>query len=402
MNHNIKTQVGIIGAGPSGLLLSQILHLQGIKSVIVECKSQEHVLSRIRAGVLEWGSVEILRAAGVGERMGKEGIPHDGFYIKTPTGKYHIDLKGLTGHSVMVYGQTEITKDLVAAREAENGILFYCAQNVTPLDLEQKMPKIIFQKDHQNFEIECDYIIGCDGYHGISRRSIPKSEYESYEKIYPFGWLGVLSKTPPVSEELVYGSCERGFSLCSMRSFELSRYYIQCDIDDSTNNWSDNSFWEELKIRIGSKLADNLVTGSSIEKSIAPLRSFVSSTMRYKKLFLAGDSAHIVPPTGAKGLNLAISDVALLSKALTTYYRCEDENSLLSYSNRALNRVWKAERFSWWMTNLLHNFPNRAIFDKKMLEAERDYFLRSVAGRTTIAENYVGLPLDTELKGILF
>ncbi len=389
-----KIRVGIIGAGPSGLLLSQLLHLNGIETLVFERQSKDYVLSRIRAGVLEWSSVETLRQAEVGERMDKEGLPHDGFFLSYAGEKHHIDLKGLTGKSVMVYGQTEVTKDLVTAREKMGGKILYECKDVTPYDVTTNSPKIKYTYEGSVQEVECDLIIGCDGFHGVSRKTIPASNMVSYEKEYPFGWLGILSHTPPVSEELIYAKSERGFALCSLRSETLSRYYVQCPLSDDIADWSDERFWDELKLRIGSEVADKLVTGPSIEKSIAPLRSYVCETMQYGKMFIAGDAAHIVPPTGAKGLNLAFSDIKILSNAIVDYYKNSNEQSLLNYTDKALSRIWKAERFSWWMSSLLHSFPELSDFDVKIREAEFNYMVSSEAGRKTIAENYVGLPLE--------
>ncbi len=389
-----KVNVGIIGAGPSGLLLSQLLHLSGIETIVFERQSKDYVLSRIRAGVLEWSSVEALRKAQVGERMDKEGLPHDGFFLSYGDEKHHIDLKGLTGKSVMVYGQTEVTKDLVAAREKMGGEVLYECKDVTPYDVLTSSPKIKYTHEGVTQDIECDLIIGCDGFHGVSRKTIPAANIVSYEKEYPFGWLGILSHTPPVSDELIYAKSERGFALCSLRSETLSRYYVQCPLSDDIADWSDERFWDELKLRIGTEVADKLVTGPSIEKSIAPLRSYVCETMQYGKLFIAGDAAHIVPPTGAKGLNLAFSDITILSGAIIDYYKGGSEEGLLGYTGKALSRIWKAERFSWWMSSLLHSFPDLPEFDVKIREAEFNYMVNSEAGRKTIAENYVGLPLE--------
>ncbi len=389
-----KVKVGIIGAGPSGLLLAQMLHLKGIDSVVLERQSKDYVLSRIRAGVLEWSSVEALRDAQVSDRMDKEGLPHDGFYLSHAGEKHHINLKALTGKSVMVYGQTEVTKDLVDARKKMGGETIYECEDVTPYNVTASTPKIKYTKDGVSHEIECDLIVGCDGFHGISRKTIPAANLVTYEKEYPFGWLGILSRTPPVSDELIYAKSDRGFALCSLRSENLSRYYVQCPLSDNIEDWSDDRFWDELKQRIGPETSADLVTGPSIEKSIAPLRSFVCETMQYGKMFLAGDAAHIVPPTGAKGLNLAFSDITILSRAIVGYYETNDEALLLDYTRKALSRIWKAERFSWWMSTLLHHFPELPDFDAKVLEAEFDYMVNSEAGRKTIAENYVGLPID--------
>lgn len=388
------TQVCIIGSGPSGLLLSQILHNEGIDSIILDRQSQEGILSRIRAGVLEWGSVEALNDAGVGERMMAEGIPHSGFDIVFDGEALRVDLEGLTGKQVMIYGQTEITKDLIESRLAQGCEIVFSAEKVQPHNVTDKKPTVTYEKDGQTFEIECDYIAGCDGYHGVSRKTIPANVLKTYERIYPFGWLGVMVEKPPVSHELIYASHERGFALCSMRSETRSRYYVQCSLNDNVVDWSDDRFWEELSVRIGPEAAANLQTGDSFEKSIAPLRSFVAEPMRYGNLFLAGDAAHIVPPTGAKGLNLAVSDVRLLSRALIEHYKKNNETYMENYSKTCLKRVWKAERFSWSMSTMLHQFDNFSGFDKKMQRAEFDNIVDSEAAQRNIAENYVGFGLD--------
>lgn len=391
----MKTQVAIIGAGPSGLLLSQLLHRQGIDTVVLERQTREYVLGRIRAGVLEQGMVDMMREAGVAERMDQEGLIHDGFDIVFDGERHRIDLKGLTGgDTVMVYGQTEVTRDLFDARDAMGGSIITEADQVTPHDVDSDAPYVTYVKDGQEQRIDCDYIAGCDGFHGVSRKTIPADVLREYERVYPFGWLGLLSDTPPVSDELVYVNSERGFALCSMRSPTRSRYYIQCTLAEKVEEWSDERFWEELKRRLPQDLADKLVTGPSIEKSIAPLRSFVSEPMRYGKLFLAGDAAHIVPPTGAKGLNLAASDIYFLSRGLIDFYKNGDQGGLDSYSEKALRRIWKAERFSWSMTMLLHRFPDDTPFDQRVQRAELQYLFDSKAAQTAIAENYVGLPFE--------
>lgn len=389
----IKTKVGIIGGGPSGLLLSQLLDLKGIDSVVLERKSREYVLSRIRAGVLEQGFTDLMREAGVGERMDREGEIHDGVVISDNGVEHRIDLKGLTGgDTVMVYGQTEVTRDLYDAREARGGKVIHDADNVQPRDLTTDAPYLTYEKDGETHRVDCDFIVGADGFHGVSRKSIPADQIREYEKVYPFGWLGILSETKPVNDELIYARSDRGFALCSLRSQVLSRYYVQVPLDDKVEDWSDERFWDELKARLPADVAARLETGPSIEKSIAPLRSFVCEPMRYGNLFLAGDAAHIVPPTGAKGLNSAASDIYYLYHAMIAYYGEGDASGLDSYSETALRRVWKAQRFSWWMTSMLHQFPDHPEFEQKMQETELDYFLGSEAARITLAENYVGLP----------
>ena len=389
----IKTKVGIIGGGPSGLLLSQLLDLKGIDSVVLERKSREYVLSRIRAGVLEQGFTDLMREAGVGERMDREGEIHDGVVISDNGVEHRIDLKGLTGgDTVMVYGQTEVTRDLYDAREARGGKVIHDADNVQPHDLTTDAPYLTYEKDGETHRVDCDFIVGADGFHGVSRKSIPADQIREYEKVYPFGWLGILSETKPVNDELIYARSDRGFALCSLRSQVLSRYYVQVPLDDKVEDWSDERFWDELKARLPEDVAARLETGPSIEKSIAPLRSFVCEPMRYGNLFLAGDAAHIVPPTGAKGLNSAASDIYYLYHAMIAYYGEGDASGLDSYSETALRRVWKAQRFSWWMTSMLHQVPDHPEFEQKMQETELDYFLGSEAARITLAENYVGLP----------
>jgi len=392
----MKTQVAIIGAGPSGLLLGQLLHRQGIDNVIVERRSGEYVLSRIRAGVLEQGMVDLLREAGVDRRMKEEGLPHDGFELAFDNRRVRIPLDELTGGSkVMVYGQTEVTRDLMQAREAAGAMTLYEAENVQPHDLKSDHPYLTFEHNGETVRLDCDYIAGCDGYHGVSRQSIPQDCIKEFEKVYPFGWLGVLSDTPPVSDELIYARHERGFSLCSMRSATRSRYYLQVPSDEKVENWTDERFWEELKRRLPDDVAEKLITGPSIEKSIAPLRSYVVEPMQYGRLFLVGDAAHIVPPTGAKGLNLAASDVNTLYRLMVKVYQEGRTDLIERYSQTCLKRIWKAERFSWWMTSMLHNFSDGEDFNSRMQLAELDYVTSSEAGLTTIAENYVGLPYET-------
>lgn len=391
----MKTQVAIIGAGPAGLLLGQLLHKAGIDNIIIERQTPEYVLGRIRAGVLEQGMVDLLREAGVSERMDAEGLVHDGFELALDGRLEHIDLKALTGgKTVMVYGQTEVTRDLMAAREACGAKSIYQASNVQPHGMKSDSPYITFEKDGETYRLECDYIAGCDGFHGVSRKSIPSEVLTEFERVYPFGWLGLLADTPPVHDELIYARHERGFALCSMRSSTRTRYYVQVPTTEKVEDWSDERFWEELRSRLPAEQAAKLVTGPSLEKSIAPLRSFVVEPMQYGKLFLLGDAAHIVPPTGAKGLNLAASDVNTLYRILVKVYQEGRTELLEKYSEICLRRIWKAERFSWWMTSMLHDFPENDAFTKRMLQTELEYFVGSEAGRKTIAENYVGLPYE--------
>ncbi|RMU66175.1 4-hydroxybenzoate 3-monooxygenase [Pseudomonas syringae pv. syringae] len=391
----MKTKVAIIGSGPSGLLLGQLLQRAGIDNVIVERKDPDYILSRIRAGVLEQGMTDLLREAGVSERMDAEGMIHDGFELAFAGRCERIDLKSLAnGRTVMVYGQTEVTRDLMAARAATGAMTIYNAADVKAHDLKSDSPYLTFVKDGETVRLDCDYIAGCDGFHGVSRQSIPADALKVFERVYPFGWLGVLADTPPVNEELVYANHPRGFALCSMRSAIRTRYYVQVSADEKVEDWSDERFWEELKSRLPEHLAERLVTGPSIEKSIAPLRSFVVEPMQYGRLFLLGDAAHIVPPTGAKGLNLAASDVSTLYRILLKVYQEGRTDLLEKYSQICLRRVWKAERFSWWMTSVLHNFPDTDAFSQRIQQTELDYYVGSEAGRRTIAENYVGLPYE--------
>jgi p-hydroxybenzoate 3-monooxygenase len=389
----MRTQVAIIGAGPSGLLLGALLHKAGIDHVIVERQSPEYVLGRIRAGVLEQVTADLLDEAGVGARMHEEGLPHDGFLLCFGGQHHRIDLHALTGKRVMVYGQTEVTRDLMDARTAAGRPTVYSATEVSVRGFDSAKPHVRYVKDGQAHEIEADFIVGCDGFHGVARASVPAGALQQFEKIYPFGWLGVLADVPPVHEELIYANHERGFALCSLRSKTRVRYYVQCPLDDKVEQWSDEAFWGELKRRLPAQDAARLTTGPSIEKSIAPLRSFVAEPMRFGRLFLAGDAAHIVPPTGAKGLNLAASDVGLLSRALAEHYRGSDAG-IDSYSQRALSRIWKAERFSWWFTSLMHHFPDTGAFGRRMQHAELEYLVQSEAAMRAMAENYVGLRLD--------
>ncbi|PYB69782.1 4-hydroxybenzoate 3-monooxygenase [Rhizobium wuzhouense] len=389
----MRTKVAIIGSGPSGLLLGQLLTNAGIDNVIVDRVSREHILSRVRAGVLEEGAVGLLDKAGVGERMHREGLPHDGFSLAFDGRDHRIDLFDLTGGKrVMVYGQTEVTLDLIERRERDGGLTIYDAAQVTPGGFDGDHPYVTYEKDGVSHRIDCDFIAGCDGFHGASRKAVPADAIKTFEKIYPFGWLGILAEVPPVSHELIYANHPRGFALCSMRSNTRSRYYVQCSLDDTVDMWSDDRFWDELRRRLPVHHADALVTGPSFEKSIAPLRSFVAEPMRFGRLFLVGDAAHIVPPTGAKGLNLAASDVFYLLSGLLEHYQDKSEAGINAYSERALRRVWKAVRFSWSMTTLLHRFPDTGDFGQKIQEAELDYLTQSRAASTAMAENYVGLP----------
>ena len=388
----IKTQVVIIGGGPSGLLLSQLLYKKGIESVVLERKTRDYVLGRIRAGILEVGFVGLMREAGVSERMDKEGLVHDGAVISFGEEQFGINFKAHTGSNVVVYGQTEVTRDLYDAREAAGGKIVFNVENVVIHDADRDAPFVTYDIGGAEQHVTCDYVAGCDGFHGVSRQTIPLEVRQEFEKVYPFGWLGVLSQTPPVHKELIYASSERGFALCSMRNDKLSRYYIQCSLSDSPDDWTDAAFWKELKRRIPAEHAAKLVTGPSIEKSIAPLRSFVTEPMRWGRLFLCGDAAHIVPPTGAKGLNTAASDIHYLYHGLVDYYQSGDGEGLERYSEKALARVWKAERFSWWMTNLLHRFPDQSRFDLKMQKAEFEFLRENAGAQMVMAQNYVGLP----------
>ncbi|WP_067061279.1 4-hydroxybenzoate 3-monooxygenase [Roseateles chitosanitabidus] len=390
----MRTQVLIVGAGPSGLLLGQLLHRAGIDTLILERQSGEHVLTRIRAGVLEPGTAELMDEAGVGARLRAEGLVHDGFALAIDGVRHRIDLRALTGgRSVLVYGQTEVTRDLMSAR-AEAGLpTLYDAAEVRIADFDTERPHAHCVVNGAAIRIDADFIAGCDGFHGVCRASVPADALRLFEKVYPFGWLGLLSDTPPVSDELIYGRHPRGFTLCSMRSPTRSRYYLQVPLTERVQHWSDDRFWEELRRRLDPEAADRLVTGPSLEKSIAPLRSFVAEPMRFGRLFLAGDAAHIVPPTGAKGLNLAASDVRYLSQALIEHYRERSQAGIDHYSSRCLSRVWKAERFSWWLTSLMHNVDQEPAFQARLQQAELDYVLGSEAALRVLAENYVGLPV---------
>jgi p-hydroxybenzoate 3-monooxygenase len=392
-----RTQVAIIGAGPSGLLLGALLAQAGVDAVIVEQRSADYVLGRIRAGVLERGTVELLERVGVADRLHREGLPHDGFDLCFGGARHRIDLQRLTqGKRVVVYGQTEVTRDLMEHRAAQGLLTYYEAQDVAVHDFEGEHPRVTFTHQGQATELHCRFIAGCDGFHGVCRASVPPQALTQHERVYPFGWLGVLSRTPPVAEELIYSNHERGFALCSMRSHTLSRYYVQCSLQDRVENWSDEAFWDELRQRLDPQAAAQLVTGPSIEKSIAPLRSFVAEPMRFGSLFLAGDAAHIVPPTGAKGLNLAASDVHYLSTSLIEFFKEGSRAGIDTYSQRCLSRVWKASRFSWWFTSLMHRFPQTeasgGAIGYRLQQAELEYLVQSEAAMTVLAENYIGLP----------
>ena len=388
----MRTQVAIIGGGPSGLLLSQLLNRAGIATTVLERRSRDYVLSRIRAGVLEQGTVDLLRAAGAGKRMDREGLPHTGCRFAYAGRSFRVDFDEACGRHVMVYGQTEMTKDLYDAQDAIGATIVEEAENVVPHDVAGRSPYVVFTRNGTGQRLDCDFVVGCDGFHGVSRSAIPDNLRHEYVRVYPFGWLGILSETAPVDDELIYANHRRGFALASMRNPHLSRYYIQVPLTDTVAAWSDAAFWDELKRRLPPDAADRLEIGPAIEKSIAPLRSFVSEPMRHGHLFLCGDAAHIVPPTGAKGLNLAVSDVRYLSEAMIRHYRDKDDSGLDAYSATALARVWKAIRFSWWMTTMLHRFPDSTDFDQRIQESELAYLVESAAARTVMAENYTGLP----------
>ncbi len=392
---NTRTQVVIVGAGPSGLLLGQLLHKAGIDAVILERQTGDYVLGRIRAGVLEQVTMDLMDEVGVGARMHAEGLLHGGFELLFGGQRHRVDLNALTGgHNVMVYGQTELTRDLMDARQAAGLRTVYSAADVAVHDFDGLQPRVTYTQGGQAHEIRCDFIAGCDGFHGVCRASVPRGAIREFEKVYPFGWLGVLSDTPPVSDELIYINSPRGFSLCSQRSKARSRYYLQVPLTDRVEQWSDDAFWNELRLRLDEEGREQLVTGPSIEKSIAPLRSFVTEPLRFGRLFLAGDAGHIVPPTGAKGLNLAATDVKYLSNALVEFYAERSEAGIDHYSQRCLRRIWRAERFSWWFTQLMHQFPDDGAIAAKFQQAELDYLMHSPHGQRTVAENYVGLPLD--------
>lgn len=388
----MRTKVAIIGAGPAGLLLGQLLHDYGIDNIILERQSPDYVLGRIRAGLLEEGTVALLDQIGTGARARAEGLVHEGIELAFSGSRHRIDMKAATGKTVMIYGQTEVTLDLMNARKAAGLTSVYEAKDVQPHDFDGSHPRVTYVKDGVTHAIDCDFIAGCDGFHGVSRASVPASAIEEFERVYPFGWLGILSETPPVSHELIYSNHARGFALCTMRSTKRSRYYVQCALDDHVEQWSDDRFWDELRRRLDQEAADSLVTGPSIEKSIAPLRSFVAEPMRFGRMFLCGDAAHIVPPTGAKGLNLAASDAHYLSSALREFYDEKSSAGIDAYSTTALARVWKAVRFSWWMTSMLHKFPDAGTIGARIQLAELDYVTQSRAAMTSLSENYVGLP----------
>lgn len=389
---NLRTQVAIIGGGPSGLLLSQLLHRHGIDSIVLERQTKAYVLGRIRAGVLERGLVQLMEEAGCADRMKAEGFTHDGTLVAHGEEVFRVDFTALAGHPVMVYGQTELTRDLYDAREAADGPILFEVSEVTIRNADSDTPSLRFLQEGVEKTITCDFIAGCDGFHGVSRRTIPTDRRREFEKTYPFGWLGILSETPPVNDELLYTNSDRGFALCSMRNPGLSRYYIQCDLSDSPEDWTDQAFWDELKRRLPTETAERVVTGPSVEKSIAPLRSFVTEPMRWGRLFLCGDAAHIVPPTGAKGLNTAASDVFYLWDGLTRFYSTGEMAGLDAYSDRALARIWKAERFSWWFSGLMHRYPDQSAFDLRMQRAELTFLRDNEAAQRAMAESYVGLP----------
>jgi p-hydroxybenzoate 3-monooxygenase len=391
----MRTQVAIVGAGPSGLLLGQILHKAGIANVIVERRGADHVLGRIRAGILEQVCMDVLDEAGVGERMHREGLLHGGFELLFDGRRHRVDMHRLTGgRNVLVYGQSELTRDLMQARNAAGLTTVYEAEDVAVHDFDTRRPRVSCEQGGRRHEIECDFIAGCDGFHGVCRASVPSGALQEYEKVYPFGWLGLLSDTPPVADELVYVNSPRGFALCSQRNRTRSRYYLQVPLTDTAEQWSDEAFWRELRLRLDDAANQRLVTGPSLEKSIAPLRSFVAEPLRFGRLFLAGDAGHIVPPTGAKGLNLAATDVKYLARALIEHYAERSDAGLDNYSDTCLRRIWRAERFSWWFTRLMHRFPDDAAIDAKLQQAELEYLVHSEAALRTVAENYVGLPLD--------
>lgn len=390
----MRTQVGIVGAGPAGLLLARLLGLAGIACIVLERRTPEYLRARIRAGLLEQGTVEVLTEAGLGDRLKRERLIHDGVELAFNGRRHRIDLKALSGKVVTIYGQAEIQKDLMDAHAAAGTDIVYEAEDVSLHGLSGNKPRLRCHKGDDTLEIECDFIAGCDGFHGVSRQAIPQEVIRIYERVYPFGWLGILSDTPPVNPELIYCNHERGFALCTMRSTARSRYYLQVPADEEAGDWSDDRFWSELARRLPADAAARLQTGPSLEKSVAPLRSFVAEPMRHGRLLLAGDAAHIVPPTGAKGLNLAVADVRFLAEALMAYYRSGRTDLLDGYSDRCLARVWKAQRFSWWMTSLTHRFPEASGFERRAQLAELAYLASSKAAQTTLAENYVGLPVE--------
>jgi len=386
----MRTQVAIIGAGPAGLLLAQLLHQRGIESVVLEARTREYLESRVRAGVLEHQSVDILKAAGVGERMMREGLRHEGLFLHFSGRSHRIDLTELTGKALMVYGQQEVVRDLIAARLEAQQPLYFEVEDVSISDLDTDRPRVRYRRGEKEHTLECDFIAGCDGFHGVCRPSIPARHLTVYERVYPFAWLGILAPVPPASHELIYANDQRGFALLSMRSSSVSRLYLQCAPDENLDEWPDDRVWSELRARLGSDLAP----GPVLQKSVTPMRSFVAEPMSYGRLFLAGDAAHIVPPTGAKGMNLALADVQILGEALESHYRRGDMERLQAYSATCLPRVWKVQRFSWWMTALLHRFDSDNAFDQRRQLAELEYVVSSRAAAQTLAENYVGLPLS--------
>ena len=391
-----RTQIGIIGAGPAGLFLAHLLHRSGIDVLVLEARSREYVQGRVRAGVLERATVQLMRELGIGERVDREGLVHAGTTLTINDDPFHIDFaEYLDGAAVTVYGQSEVMKDLDTAADERGIRIVYEARDVKLQGLDGDRPRITWRKDEREHQVDCDFVAGCDGFHGVARASIPADALRVYERTYPFGWLGILAEVPPCNHELVYANHENGFALASMRSSTRSRYYIQCSLDDRIEDWSDEAIWDELAVRIGTAFAPHITRGPSFEKSIAPLRSFVCAPMRHGRLFLAGDAAHIVPPTGAKGLNLAVADVIVLAQALAAHYSTGTTQAIDNYSARALGRVWKAERFSWWLTQLTHRFPHMDGFDRQMQIAELEYLRHSRAAKTVFAENYVGLPLDS-------
>ena len=392
---SIRSQVAIIGSGPAGLFLAHLLHAAGLDAVVVERKDRAYVEGRVRAGVLEKSTVALMQRLGLGERMGREGLVHGGTNFSQDGNTFHIDLEGLTGSSVMVYGQQEVMKDLFEAAEQLGVPIVFGAEDVDPQDIDTDRPYVTWRKGGAEHRLDCDFVVGCDGYHGVSRRRIPDGILNIFERVYPFGWLGILADVPPCNEELIYANSERGFALASMRSATRSRYYLQCSLDDRIEDWSDDRFWNELCLRLGSEAAAHVVRGPSFEKSIAPLRTFVAEPMRYGRLFMAGDAAHIVPPTGAKGMNLAVSDALMLAEALEEFYEENSSAGVNGYSQRALARVWKAERFSWWLTGLTHRFPETGPLERRLQVAELDYIRESQAAQKSLAENYVGLPIQT-------
>jgi len=391
----MRAQVGIIGAGPAGMFLAHLLHAAGIKVVVLEQRDRAYVEGRVRAGVLEQTTVQLMHRLGIGARVAREGLVHAGTTLCVDGEPFHVDFADLTdGGAVTVYGQSEVMKDLNLAADDRGIRIIYGAANVTLDGLDGDHPAVSWTKGKTMRRLACDFVVGCDGYHGVSRASIPADQLKTFERVYPFGWLGILADVPPCNHELIYANHQRGFALASMRSPTRSRCYLQCAADDRVDEWSDERFWDEFSERIGASFTARIVRGPSFEKSIAPLRSFVCETMRWGRLFLAGDAAHIVPPTGAKGMNLAAADVIVLGEAFAAWYGAGDSSGLEDYPRRALDRIWKAERFSWWLTNLTHRFPHMDVFDRHMQIAELSYLKRSRAAQTAFAENYVGLPLD--------